>query len=123
MYVQIIITVYSKNKKYVYVYVFVGVWIYDFYILCQGQYVGFGHIYKWIMLLTQDEKYDNWDEGSLLTPFPWIKKQCPLLPKMGIDLCSSHTTSTIPQLLLWEVHCSRFSCQLGIWDENCTLPP
>ena len=29
---------------YVYVYVFIGVWIYDFYILCQGQYVGFGHI-------------------------------------------------------------------------------
>ena len=52
---------------------------------------------------------------SLLTPFPWIKKQCPLLPKMATDLCSSHNTSTIPQLLLWEVHCSRFSCQLG-WE-------
>ena len=52
---------------------------------------------------------------SLLAPFPWIKKQCPLLLKMGTDLCSSHNTSTIPQLLLWEVHCSRFSCQLG-WE-------
>ena len=37
---------YIYTHTYMYVYVFVGVRIYDFYILCQGQYVGFGHIYK-----------------------------------------------------------------------------
>ena len=57
----LIISYIHSTYMYVYVYVFVGVWIYDFYILCQGQYVGFGHIYKWIMLLIQVEKCDNWD--------------------------------------------------------------
>ena len=66
---------------YVYVYVFVGVWIYDFYILCQGQYVGFGHIYKWIMLLTQDETTEMRDISTY--PLPLDKKTMSFAPKDG----------------------------------------
>ena len=101
---------YTHTYMNVYVYVFV-----DFYIL-SGSICWF-----WSYIQVNNVVNSSWEMWqlrwgiSLLTPFPWIKKQCPLLPKMGTDLCSSHNTSTITQLLLWEVHCSRFSCQLG-WE-------
>ena len=66
-------------------------------------YVGFGHIYKWIMLLIQVEKCDNWDEGYL---FYWGSSG------FGCWLCGGNLLYLPPSL---GYTMRKLSCD---WNEN-----